>query len=279
MAASVSVVGLGRMGSALAGRLVDAGHDVTVWNRTPEKAAGFANVGASPVETAAGAQIVITMLADPDAVRDVVFGTGLDKALRPDAVFVDMSTIGLRAAKRLHEVISRATLDAPVGGGVKQAESGELVVLAGGERTVLDRAGGVLQVLGEIVHCGPAGSGQAAKLCFNAVLAVVMSGIGEAVALGEKLGLDTDLVLDVLRRGGARPMVERKGPMIASHDYTTSFALALMKKDAGLVREAVRDADAWAPLVSLAAEVYDRAEREGLGEGDYSGVTELFRRS
>lgn len=275
----VAFLGLGRMGAPMARRLVDAGHDVAVWNRAPERAHGFANIGATPVETAGGAEIVITMLADPDAVRDVVFGTGLDKALRPDAVFVDMSTIGIRAAKRMHEAIDRATLDAPVGGGVKQAENGELVVLTGGDERALDRARSTLEEFGEIVYCGPAGSGQAAKLCFNAVLAVVMSGIGEAVALGEKLGLETSVLLDVLRRGGARPMVERKGPMISSGDYPASFALSLMKKDAGLVREAVRDVGAWAPLVSLAAEVYERAEREGLGDGDYSGVTELFRRS
>jgi 3-hydroxyisobutyrate dehydrogenase-like beta-hydroxyacid dehydrogenase len=275
----VAFLGLGRMGAPMARRLIDAGHDVTVWNRTAAKAEGFPKHAASPVEAVTGAEVVITMLADPDAVRDVVFASGLAKALRPDAVFVDMSTIGVAVAQRMHESIERATLDAPVGGGVAQAEAGELVVLAGGAGPVLDRARSVLDVFGEILRCGPAGCGQAAKLCFNAVLAVTMSGIGEAVALGEKLGLDTGLVLDVLRRGGARPMVERKGPMIASRDYTASFVISLLRKDANLVRDAARDGGAWAPLVSLAAEVYERAEREGLGDDDYAAVTELFRRS
>jgi 3-hydroxyisobutyrate dehydrogenase-like beta-hydroxyacid dehydrogenase len=117
------------------------------------------------------------------------------------------------------------------------------------------------------------------KLVFNAVLAVTMAGVGEAVALGEKLGLETDAVLEVLRRGGARPMVERKGRMIVDGTYPASFTLSLMRKDAGLVRDAGRGAHAWQPLIGLAVELYERAEAEGLGDGDYSGVTELFRRA
>lgn len=275
----VAFLGLGRMGAPMARRLVDAGHDVVVWNRSRSRCEGFVRIGASPAETVSGADVAITILSDPDAVRDVVFASGLAKALRPDAVFVDMSTIGVRAAERIHETVERATLDAPVGGGVLQAASGELTVLVGGDEHALVRARDVLDVFGDVIHCGPAGAGQAMKLVFNAVLAVTMSGVGEAVSLGEKLGLDTDLILDVLGRGGAAPIVSRKGPMIAARDYTVSFALSLMRKDAGLVREAARDADAWVPVAGLVAEILERAEREGLGEGDYSGVTELFRRS
>jgi 3-hydroxyisobutyrate dehydrogenase-like beta-hydroxyacid dehydrogenase len=117
------------------------------------------------------------------------------------------------------------------------------------------------------------------KLVFNAVLAVTMSGVGEAIALGERLGLETSVVLEVLSRSSAGPMVSKKGPMVAAHSYPASFALSLMRKDAGLVREAARDAGAWVPIAGLVTEILERAEREGLGEGDYSGITELFRRS
>jgi len=275
----VAFIGLGRMGRPMAQRLTDAGHDMVVWNRSPEKCEGFARTATSPPDAAGGADVVITMLSDPEAVRDVVFSSGLAKAMRPDAVLVDMSTIGVRAAKRLHETVERATLDAPVGGGVAQAASGELTVLVGGPEHALARTRDVLEVFGEVVRCGDAGAGQAAKLVFNAVLAVTMSGVGEAIALGERLGLDTALVLDVLSRGSAGPMVAKKGPMIASGDYTASFALSLMRKDAGLVREASRDAGAWSPVAGLVADLLERAEREGLGDGDYSGITELFRRS
>jgi 3-hydroxyisobutyrate dehydrogenase len=137
----------------------------------------------------------------------------------------------------------------------------------------------VLGTFGEVVHCGGPGAGQAAKLAFNAVLAVTMTGIGEAVALGERLGLDTSVVLDVLRRGGAGPMVGRKADLIERHAYPASFALSLMRKDVGLVREAGRDAHAWLPLSALAEELYETALRRGLGDGDYSGVTEVFRSS
>jgi 3-hydroxyisobutyrate dehydrogenase/2-hydroxy-3-oxopropionate reductase len=275
----VGFLGLGRMGASMARRLIDAGHDVVVWNRSAEKCEGFANVAATASKAADQAELVITMLTDASALKEVVYDTGLDKVMRIDGVFVDMSTVGVRAAKRLHETITRATLDAPVGGGVAQAASGDLTVLAGGDAGVLDRVRPVLNVFGDVVHCGGPGAGQAMKLVFNAVLAVTMSGVGEAIAFGERLGLDTSAVIDVLSRSGAGAMVAKKGPMVLDHDYPASFALSLMRKDAGLVGEAARDAGAWMPVATLVTELLERAEREGLGEGDYSGVTELFRRS
>lgn len=263
----------------MARRLIDAGHDVVVWNRTTSKTQDFPQVAESPSRAADQAEVVITMLSDASSLREVVYDTGLDKVMRLDGVFVDMSTIGMRAAKRLHETIGRATLDAPVGGGVAQAASGELVVLAGGENGVLGRVADVLSVFGDVVHCGGPGSGQAAKLAFNAVLAVTMTGIGEAIALGERLGLSTETILDVLERGSAGPMVAKKGRLVAERSYPASFALSLMRKDAALVREAARDAGAWAPVSGLVAELLERAEREGLGDDDYSSITELFRTS
>jgi 3-hydroxyisobutyrate dehydrogenase/2-hydroxy-3-oxopropionate reductase len=267
------------MGAPMARRLVDAGHDVVVWNRTASKAEAFVQIAQTPSKAADQAEIVITMLTDAAALREVVYDTGLDKVMRIDGVFVDMSTVGVRAAKRLHETISRATLDAPVGGGVAQAASGELVVLAGGEAVVVERVRPVLEVFGDVVPCGGPGAGQAMKLVFNAVLAVTMSGVGEAIAFGERLGLDTKLVIEVLGRSGAGAMVTKKGPMVLEASYPASFALSLMRKDAGLVGEAARDADVWMPVATLVTELLERAEREGLGDGDYSGVTELFRRS
>lgn len=275
----VAFLGLGRMGAPMARRLVDEGHDVIVWNRTASKAEEFDQVAQSPSGAADQAEVVITMLSDASSLREVVYDTGLDKVMRLDGVFVDMSTIGVRAALRLHETIDRATLDAPVGGGVAQAASGELIVLVGGSDRAVDRVRDVLGVFGDVVRCGGPGSGQAAKLVFNAVLAVTMSGVGEAVALGERLGLPTELILEVLGRSSAGPMVTKKGPMVLDRSYPSSFALSLMRKDAGLVREAARDAGAWSPIAGLVAELLERAEREGFGDGDYSGITELFRRS
>jgi 3-hydroxyisobutyrate dehydrogenase-like beta-hydroxyacid dehydrogenase len=276
---TVAFLGLGRMGAPMARRLLDSGHDVVVWNRTPQRAEGFPKVAGDPVEAVSGAEMVITMLADAEAVREVVFGSGLAKALRPDAVFVDMGTIGVRAARRLHESVDRATLDAPVGGGVAQAASGDLVVLVGGDERALGRVRGVLDVFGDVIHCGGPGAGQAMKLVFNAVLAVTMAGVGEAVAFGEKLGLETGRIVEVLGRGGAGAMVKRKSEFLTDRSYPASFALSLMRKDVGLVGEAGRDASAWQPLATLVLDLFQRAEREGLEESDYSAITELFRRS
>ncbi len=130
----IAFLGLGRMGAPMARRLVDAGHDVVVWNRTRGEDRGLRAASRRPrrrrpIRPRSSSRCSPT----PTALREVVYDTGLDKVMRLDGVFVDMSTVGVRAAKRLHETISRATLDAPVGGGVAQAASGELVVLAGGE--------------------------------------------------------------------------------------------------------------------------------------------------
>ncbi len=117
------------------------------------------------------------------------------------------------------------------------------------------------------------------KLAFNAVLAVTMAGVGEAVALAERLGLETATVVDVLARSGAGPMVARKGEMIRARSYPASFALSLMRKDAALVYEASRDADAWTPVSGLIVDLLSRAERDGFADADYSAITEMFRRS
>lgn len=275
----IAFLGLGRMGAPMARRLVDAGHEVVVWNRTAAKTEGFEDVAETPADCVSGAELVITMLADPNAVREVVFASGMAKALRMDAVYVDMSTIGVPAARRVHEAVERATLDAPVGGGVSQAGAGELTVLVGGDTATLDRVRDSLATLGEVVWCGQAASGQAMKLVFNSVLATTIAGIGEAVVLGERLGLETTRVLEVLERGGAGPMVARKAERIAEADYPASFALTLMCKDIALAREAGRDASAWQPALTLASELFERARGEGLADDDYSAITELFRRS
>lgn len=275
----IAFLGLGRMGGPMARRFVEAGHEVVVWNRTAAKSDGFEDVAETQADCVSGAELVITMLADPNAVREVVFASGMAKALRMDAVYVDMSTIGVPAARRVHEAVERATLDAPVGGGVKQASTGELTVLVGGDALTLGRVREPLEALGEVIRCGDAGAGQAMKLVFNAVLAITMIGIGEAVTLGERLGLDTALVLDVLERGHAGSMAARKREQLLEADYPASFALSLMCKDVALGREAGRDASAWQPTLTLASELFERARGEGLADDDYAAITELFRRS
>lgn len=270
----IAFLGLGRMGAPMARRVVDAGHDVVVWNRTAGKAAGFPEVAEGPSAAVARAEVVVTMLADPEAVRDVT--SAIARTVPRDAVLCEMSTIGPAAALELHRDLDVAVLDAPVGGGTAQAASGDLTVLVGGDAAALDRVHHVLEVFGPVVRCGGPGAGQAMKLVFNSVLGVTMTGIGEAVGLGERLGLRTETILDVLGRGGASPMVARKGPMIAARDYPASFALSLMVKDLGLAAQAA--ADAPAPMLARALERFREAVAAGLGESDYSAVAELSRR-
>jgi 3-hydroxyisobutyrate dehydrogenase/2-hydroxy-3-oxopropionate reductase len=172
------------MGAPMAGRLLDAGHDLAVWNRTPARAdalvARGAAAAATPAEAVADAEIVVTMVADPQALREVV--DGIAGSIEPDAVFVEMSTVGPTAIRSVAERLRPVrVLDAPVLGSVPQAEAGSLTILVGGDRDSLARCTDVLEAMGRIVHVGPAGAGATVKLANNA------AGMSALVALGEVL--------------------------------------------------------------------------------------------
>ncbi|GAA1823175.1 hypothetical protein GCM10009735_67480 [Actinomadura chokoriensis] len=223
------------MGSPMAGRLLDAGHDVSVWNRTPGRTAPLAGAGAAvhatPAEAAAGRDLVITMLTDADAVEDVLFGgDGAVRALEPGAVIADMSTIGPDAVRRVRDRLPDGVghVDAPVSGSVPQAEAGELVILAGAADADLARCADAFEALGTVRHVGPPGSGAALKVVVNSVLVGNVAVLGEALALADRLGVDTGLALDALSRISpqARRLLDGAGP--------PRFTLALAAKDLAL---------------------------------------------
>ena len=198
----VAWIGLGAMGSRMAARIRDEGHELVVWNRTREKAEELGvPVAASPREAAARAEIVFTMLADPEALRAVTEdGDGIVAGLREGAVLLEMSTVGPQAIARLSERMpSHASLlDVPVLGSLPEAEAGELRLFAGGEDAPLERALPLLRVLGEPLHVGGPGSGAAAKLVANATLVGTIALLGETLALADGLGLPRETVFDVL---------------------------------------------------------------------------------
>src|SRR5258708_15546569 len=209
--------GLGEMGTPMATRLRRAGHDLTVWNRATERTASLANEGAavasSPAKAAAGADVVITMLATPEALEQVLFGSeGLATALSPGQILIDMSTVGpdevRSAATRLPEGV--ALVDAPVRGSVPQATSGRLEVFAGATDQDYERVRPILELLGTVRHARGPGSGPAMKLSANLVLGAAIVTLREALALGDALDLISGLVLDVLAASpiGHEPGVE-----------------------------------------------------------------------
>ena len=281
---TIAFCGLGRMGVPMAGRLLGAGHDVTVWNRTAERAAPLVERGAkqgeSPAAAASGADVVITMVADPPALEDVVLGSdGLGAELAPGTTLVEMSTVGpdvVRGlARRLPEGVD--VLDAPVLGSVPQATDGTLKIFVGGDEAVFERWRPVLDAMGTPRHLGPLGSGAAMKLVANSTLGALMCGLAEALALADALGLEEHAVLDVLAESPIGATTKSKRKLIESGEYPANFKLALAAKDLRLVTAAAEEAGLELRLAPGARAWLEAADAEGLGELDYSAVIAAVR--
>lgn len=276
---SVGFCGLGRMGAPMAARLLEAGHDVAVWNRTSDRDASLVEAGASragsPAEAASGADVVVTMLADPRAVEQVVFGPeGVAEGVSSGTTLVEMSTIGADAvrslAARLPDGIE--VLDAPVLGSVPQATDGTLKIFVGGDEATLGRCRPVLEAMGTPTHLGPLGAGAAMKLVANSTLGVLMCGLAEALALADALGLDESAVLDILAESPIGVTAKSKRTKVESGVYEANFTLALAAKDMGLVTAAAEAAGLDLRLAPAAREWLQRATAAGLGDLDYSAV-------
>jgi 3-hydroxyisobutyrate dehydrogenase-like beta-hydroxyacid dehydrogenase len=279
--ADVAVVGLGAMGARIAGRLLESGHRVTVWNRTRAKTTELAKRGASaaatPAEAAAHADAVITMVADPDALRAVTEDAdGVASGIRTSATVIQMSTVGVAATLRLAALLDGrcGLLDAPVLGSVSEAESGTLTVFAGGDDAQFQRWQPLLSALGRPLHVGGIGAGSAAKLVANTTLFGVVGVLGEALALARALGLEEDAAFDVLAATPIAPQAERRRAAVESGTYPPRFSLALAHKDAELIREAASAAGVDLRVTEAARTWLADAQEAGLGEQDYSSVLE-----
>jgi 3-hydroxyisobutyrate dehydrogenase-like beta-hydroxyacid dehydrogenase len=275
----IAFCGLGRMGEPMAERLVEAGHDVKVWNRTPERADPVVERGAAqaatPAEAATGAELTVTMLADPPALRDVVFGRdGVAHGLEPGATLVDMSTVGPDTARDVaaHLPGGAGMLDAPVLGSVPQATDGSLKLFVGGDTDLFDRWRAVLELFGRPTYLGPLGSGAAMKLVANSTLGALMCGVAEALALADRLGLDEQTVLDVLAESPIGATVKSKRSRVESGEYVPNFGLSLAAKDLRLVTHAADEAGLDLRLGPAARSWFEDAEAGGLGDLDYSAV-------
>jgi 3-hydroxyisobutyrate dehydrogenase len=244
----VAFLGLGRMGVAMAQHVLDAGHELVVWNRTPGKAADLVAAGArettAPAAAADGADALVLMLFGPESVREV-----LPQVLRPGLLIIDSTTIGPAAAHefgRLAKAAGARYIDAPVAGSVQPASAGTLGVLAGADEADWPDAEKLLHLWGDpakVRRVGPVGSGSALKLVVNQGLGVLAAGLGEALRLGTELGLDRTLVLDVLSGGAYAFTIGQKRAMVDAGDFSaTSFSVDLMAKDLDLAVNAARDA-------------------------------------
>jgi 3-hydroxyisobutyrate dehydrogenase-like beta-hydroxyacid dehydrogenase len=276
---TIGFLGLGEMGTPMASRLIHAGHAVTVWNRSPEKTAPLAQEGAavasSPAEAAAGADFVITMLATPEALEQVLFGTaGLAAALSPGRILIDMSTVGPEeirsAAARLPKGVS--LVDAPVRGSVPQATTGTLDIFVGASNPDYDRARPILEALGSVRHVGGPGSGAAMKLVANLALGAAVVTLGEALSLGESLALEPGVILDVLAGSPIGPIVQAKRANVESGRFAPSFKLRHAEKDLRLVTEAAAARGRDLKQARANRAWFDEAAEQGAAELDFSAV-------
>lgn len=287
----VTVLGIGRMGGAMVTSLRRAGFDVTVWNRTSPKAEAVARTtgarsAATPAEAVAGADIVLSSLADDGAVRETYAGDrGAASGLRAGAVVAEMSTIMPRTVLELGPVIEArgATLvDAPVSGSVAFAERGELTVMVGGEAAALERARPVLEaVSANLFHVGGLGAGATMKLAVNALVHGLDVALSEALVLAEKAGVQRRTAYDVFAAGaGGAPFVHYKRAAFEAPDETpVAFSLDLMVKDLDLILALADEAGVAMDQARVNRSLAGRAVETGLGNKDLSAIAVFLRQS
>jgi 3-hydroxyisobutyrate dehydrogenase-like beta-hydroxyacid dehydrogenase len=278
----IAFIGLGIMGSRMAGNLLRAGHDLAVWNRSADKTQGLAKAGArvasTPAETVSQREVVFTMLANPDAVAAAALGRGgFLPAMSRGALWVDCSTVTPVFSRRMaEEAAARGVrfLDAPVAGSLRVAEKGELTFLVGGDQKDLEACRPLLAVMGKTIrHVGGAGMGSSLKLVNNLLLGNAMAAFSEALALGEALGIRRSELLDTLIGSPvAAPFLEGKKEKLASGRYDVEFPLRLMHKDLQLVSSTAYELGVPLPATHAVKELFSQAAAGGLADVDFSGI-------
>jgi 3-hydroxyisobutyrate dehydrogenase-like beta-hydroxyacid dehydrogenase len=273
------------MGSRMAASLARAGHPVTVYNRTREKADAWVaehggRVAATPREAAEGAAAVITMVVDGAQVEEVLLGQdGAAGGAAPGTLFIDCSTIAPADVRRIGAALAErglALVDAPVSGSSPKAEDGTLTIMAGGSEEDFGRARPFFDAMGEtILHVGPLGHGQTVKVISNAVSATNAATLAQALVVGKATGVDLEALVAVLgASSSASTMVTLKAKPMLAHDYTPLFRLEHMLKDVGICLDEAEAAGAPFPSAALARELYNAAKGRGLADEDFAAVLE-----
>jgi len=292
--AKITFIGLGNMGAPMASNLLKAGHEVTVFDLSKPAVEALVGEGARTAETgkaaAEGAECVITMLPAGRHVEAVYLGDdGLLSALPAGTLVIDSSTIAPETARAVADAAiakGLAFIDAPVSGGVGGAKAGTLTFICGGEESTFNKARPILEGMGKnIFHAGASGAGQVAKICNNMLLAILMAGTSEALALGEKNGLDPAVLSEIMKQssGGNWALnVYNPWPGVmegvpASRDYQGGFLVNLMTKDLGLAFDNAVTNQASIPMGSLARNLFQLHAGQGNGELDFSSIQRLYK--
>jgi 3-hydroxyisobutyrate dehydrogenase len=288
----VGFIGLGLMGKPMATNLVKAGHSVTVWNRTPERAKEVVDAGGklakTPHEVAEGCDFLITMVSDPGALEEVLWGhegktDGALDGLHSGALYMDCSTVSAALARKIADVCSRRGvkfLDAPVTGGDWGAREGNLVFMVGGDAAALKEAEPILGVMGKKwFHLGPNGAGQTVKVAMNMLLALQVDAMAEALGLVTKAGLKGEQLIEVMQSSmGRSALLDLKSPLMLKGDFKPSFPLRLMHKDLGLALDLANQIGVALPATAAAREVYNAVKGETSEDVDYSAVMKFWKK-
>ena len=282
---TVALLGTGIMGAAMARNLLGAGMEVRAWNRSTEKAGPLADDGATvvgdPTEAARGADFLVTMLADADAIEEVL-ADGVLPALAEGAVWLQMSTVGERGHATLAHLAAEngvIYVDAPVLGTKAPAEEGQLVVLASGPEPVRERCEPVFEAVGgKTVWLGEAGEGSRLKLVVNNWIVGLLGVLAETIAFARATNVEPQKFLETIEGGPlGLPYAQIKGGMMVEEDFPTSFSAKLARKDAALVLDAAGARDLDMPVASAVAARFDEAIEAGHGENDMAAVYEATK--
>jgi 3-hydroxyisobutyrate dehydrogenase-like beta-hydroxyacid dehydrogenase len=288
----IGLIGLGLMGRPMGMNLLKAGHSLTVWNRTPARAQELVAAGAvlakTPREVAASSDVLLSIVSDPPALESVLWGNegkndGALGGLKAGSIYIDSSTVSPVLEKKISLACKERGvrfLDAPVTGGDWGAREGNLVFMIGGDAETLKEVEPVLGVMGKKwFHLGPNGAGQTMKLAMNALLALQVGAMAEAIALVTKAGLSGEQLVEVMQASMARSgLLDLKSPLMLKGDFKPSFPLRLMHKDLGLALDLANQLGVALPATAAAREVYNYVKGESKEDLDYSAVMRFWKK-
>ena len=288
----IGLIGLGLMGRPMGMNLLKAGHSLTVWNRPPARAEQLVAAGAklakSPRDAATASDILLSIVSDPPALESVVWGhdgkdDGALAGLKTGSIYIESSTVSPALEKKIAAACKERGvrfLDAPVTGGDWGAREGNLVFMIGGDADTLKEVEPVLGVMGKRwFHLGPHGAGQTVKLAMNALLALQVGAMAEAIALVTKAGLSGEQLVEVMQASMARSgLLDLKSPLMLKGDFKPSFPLRLMHKDLGLALDLANQLGVPLPTTAAAREVYNYVKGEAKEDLDYSAVMRFWKK-
>jgi len=284
----VGLIGLGLMGKPMGMNLLKAGFPLTVWNRTASRAdelvAAGAKLAPSPRELVANSEFVLSIVSDPPALEEVLWGpNGAMQGLQRGSIYIDSSTVSPTLARKVATACEEQGvrfLDAPVTGGDWGAKKGELVFMVGGDAATLTEAEQVLRVLGKKwFHLGPNGAGQTIKLAMNLILALQVDALAEALALVTAAGLQGEKLVEVMQSSMARSgVLDIKSQNLLKGDYTPSFPLRLMHKDMRLALELAQQTHVELPATEAAFKTYSTVKEAAKEDLDYSAVMKFWKK-